>query len=37
VGYRVLREEFEKGAHCALLLEDEERYWGSVRRLWGSV
>jgi hypothetical protein len=37
LGYTVFREHFGKGAHCALLLEDEGRYWRGVERLWGSV
>jgi DNA repair protein RAD57 len=37
VGYRVYKGNFGKGDHCALLLEDEDRYWRSITTLWGSV
>ncbi|KAL3446015.1 hypothetical protein BJX65DRAFT_319112 [Aspergillus insuetus] len=33
-GYLVHGEKFERGAHCALVMLDEERYWGSVQRAW---
>ncbi|KAL4809391.1 hypothetical protein BDV18DRAFT_131975 [Aspergillus unguis] len=33
-GYVVERVVFEKSPHCALIVEDEKRYWGAVRRFW---
>ncbi|KAL2841684.1 hypothetical protein BJY01DRAFT_236288 [Aspergillus pseudoustus] len=33
-GYLVDGERFKKGAHCALVMLDEERYWGSIRKAW---
>ncbi|KAL3494362.1 hypothetical protein BJX62DRAFT_223339 [Aspergillus germanicus] len=35
--YLVHGEKFERGAHCALVMLDEERYWGSVQRAWEGV
>ncbi|EPE32659.1 alpha/beta-Hydrolase [Glarea lozoyensis ATCC 20868] len=37
LGYIVFREHFGRGKHCALLLEDEGRYWRGVERLWNGV
>jgi hypothetical protein len=37
LGYVVYMESFGKGAHCALLQEDKDRYWSSVSNLWRSV
>jgi DNA repair protein RAD57 len=33
-GYLVHGERFERGAHCALVMLDEERYWTSIHRAW---
>ncbi|KAJ0420365.1 hypothetical protein BJY00DRAFT_284138 [Aspergillus carlsbadensis] len=33
-GYSVHGEKFERGAHCALVVLDEERYWESIQRAW---
>lgn len=33
-GYEVETCIFERSAHCALPMEDKERYWGKVRRFW---
>ncbi|EGZ67802.1 hypothetical protein NEUTE2DRAFT_95672 [Neurospora tetrasperma FGSC 2509] len=30
----VRAERFEKASHCALVMEDEERYWRAVRESW---
>lgn len=30
----VKAERFEKATHCALVMEDEERYWRAVRESW---
>ncbi|KAL0467647.1 hypothetical protein QR685DRAFT_608437 [Neurospora intermedia] len=30
----VRAERFEKAGHCALVMEDEERYWRAVRESW---
>lgn len=33
-GWKDVREElFEKAAHCALIMEDSARYWGTIERL----
>jgi hypothetical protein len=36
-GYLVHGERFERGAHCALVMLNEERYWESVQRAWEGV
>ncbi|KAI9372695.1 hypothetical protein BJX61DRAFT_542423 [Aspergillus egyptiacus] len=36
-GYNVACEVFHKGPHCALITEDEKRYWGAVRRFWEQI
>ncbi|KAL2798613.1 hypothetical protein BJX66DRAFT_295309 [Aspergillus keveii] len=36
-GYLVHGERFEKGAHCALVMLDEVRYWTLVERAWKAV
>ncbi|EPE35104.1 indole-diterpene biosynthesis protein PaxU [Glarea lozoyensis ATCC 20868] len=36
-GYEVLRERFGMSGHAAHMIEDPERYWGAVGRLWDSV
>ncbi|PWY83561.1 hypothetical protein BO70DRAFT_379341 [Aspergillus heteromorphus CBS 117.55] len=33
-GYEAGGVRFEDGRHCALVMSDEERYWGAVRRAW---
>lgn len=33
-GYVVEAELFEKGPHCGHVMEDEERYWAAVKRVW---
>ncbi|RYP26354.1 hypothetical protein DL767_008076 [Monosporascus sp. MG133] len=36
LGYRVGTVLFEKAAHCALVMEDAEKYWSAIRNsLWG--
>lgn len=35
MGGRVQERRFEKGMHCALVMEDEEKYWGAVTEFWG--
>jgi hypothetical protein len=37
LGYTVDREKFLHSGHAAHLLEDQERYWATVQRLWRYV
>jgi hypothetical protein len=37
LGYRVDMEKFQDTGHAAHLMGKEERYWGAVQRLWGTV
>jgi hypothetical protein len=34
LGWEVERARFEGSAHVGHILEDAERYWGAVRRIW---
>ncbi|KAL3438053.1 hypothetical protein BDV09DRAFT_160780 [Aspergillus tetrazonus] len=36
-GYNVSSVIFHKSAHCALIVEDEERYWGAIQRFWEQI
>jgi pimeloyl-ACP methyl ester carboxylesterase len=35
--YKVDREKFLESGHCAHLLDDQDRYWATVQRLWKTV
>lgn len=35
-GWRVGRERYVDSGHVDHLRQDEERYWGAVRSLWGN-
>ncbi|KUJ21193.1 uncharacterized protein LY89DRAFT_665638 [Mollisia scopiformis] len=37
LGYTIDREKFLESGHAAHLLVDADRYWATVKRLWGSV
>jgi hypothetical protein len=37
MGYIVDREKFLDSGHCAHLLDDPDRYWATVQRLWKTV
>jgi hypothetical protein len=36
-GYNVASVVFHKSPHCALIVEDEKRYWGAVRQFWEQI
>jgi hypothetical protein len=36
-GYNVSRVIFHKSPHCALIVEDEKRYWGAIQRFWEQI
>ncbi|KAL2828397.1 hypothetical protein BDW59DRAFT_48959 [Aspergillus cavernicola] len=36
-GYNVASVVFHKSPHCALIVEDEKRYWGSVQQFWKRI
>ncbi|KAL5342357.1 hypothetical protein BJX70DRAFT_318160 [Aspergillus crustosus] len=36
-GYNVASVIFQKSPHCALIVEDEKRYWGSVQQFWEKI
>lgn len=35
--YKVDREKFLESGHCAHLLDNQDRYWATVQRLWKTV
>ncbi|KAL4816301.1 hypothetical protein BDW67DRAFT_184798 [Aspergillus spinulosporus] len=36
-GYNVYSAIFHKSPHCALILEDEKRYWGAIQQFWEQI
>ncbi|KAL5002571.1 hypothetical protein BDV10DRAFT_104284 [Aspergillus recurvatus] len=36
-GYNVLSVVFYESPHCALIVEDEKRYWGAIHRFWEQI
>lgn len=36
-GYNVASVVFHKSPHCALIVEDEKRYWGAVQQFWDQM
>ncbi|RDW76654.1 TMEM53 family protein [Aspergillus mulundensis] len=36
-GYNVSSVVFHKSPHCALIVEDEKRYWGAIQQFWEQI
>ncbi|KAL5049718.1 hypothetical protein BDW71DRAFT_153201 [Aspergillus fruticulosus] len=36
-GYSVLSVIFHKSPHCALIVEDEKRYWDAIQQFWEQI
>ncbi|KAL4779124.1 hypothetical protein BJX76DRAFT_101159 [Aspergillus varians] len=36
-GYNVAKVVFHKSPHCALIVEDEKRYWGAIQQFWEHI